>query len=256
MAFIRRFIENIAADIAAQGLLKYLTGTYVVIGVMATWEWLQGRSPLEILLLTAALVFAGFALFDFWAKRRKSAQAKKKTTSAKFSWKIVIPAVVALVLVVAVSLLPADLSSNDNSIKAGAGGEKELRYYVRAEADSLASIQDKILLVFTNHTGRPMRDVVLFVSPAVANQQKKHPQYYEVMKQAIPPQTYSQGQTGLRVSVPVGHYLANIHTEDGVFIESLRIEAFENRLVEIVTVWRDDPREIVYQNDPPTWFWR
>ncbi len=74
---IRRFFENLFADIIAQGLWVWLKGTVIVTILVAVWEWLQGRSPLEIILLAALIVFVLVGLLEIIAKRRARSAARQ-----------------------------------------------------------------------------------------------------------------------------------------------------------------------------------
>ena len=65
---IRRFFETLVADIAAQGLFTWLKGTIVVTALLAFWEWIQGRSPLEIVLLAVIVAILLVGLFEGLAK--------------------------------------------------------------------------------------------------------------------------------------------------------------------------------------------
>ncbi|MBT4710577.1 MAG: hypothetical protein HOB82_03505 [Alphaproteobacteria bacterium] len=72
---IRRFFENILAEVAAQGFFKWfatVTGLTVFAGI---WEWISGRSPLEIvglLALAAASVLFFFERLSAWKARRRT----------------------------------------------------------------------------------------------------------------------------------------------------------------------------------------
>ena len=74
-ANIRRFFENVVAEIAAEGLLGWLKGTAVMASLIAIWEWLIGRSPLEVMVLAALLAFLILSLFKLIADLRAKTSA-------------------------------------------------------------------------------------------------------------------------------------------------------------------------------------
>ena len=80
MATLRRWIEQILADIAAQGLFVWLKGSLIVTSLLALWEWFQGRSPLEIVFLAIILAILLVGLFEILAKRRERRNRKYATT--------------------------------------------------------------------------------------------------------------------------------------------------------------------------------
>ncbi|MEX2299115.1 MAG: hypothetical protein WD715_16985 [Dongiaceae bacterium] len=76
------FIEEILADIAAQGLLVWLKGWLSLTALALIYEWIKGRSPLEFLFLAAAVV----AVFMFALNQVAAARSRwRRRTSPKTS---------------------------------------------------------------------------------------------------------------------------------------------------------------------------
>lgn len=70
LSSLKRFAENILSDLFAQGFAKWLIGSAAMTVLFAVWEWLQARSPLEILALVAFVMLMVVAILELLAKRR------------------------------------------------------------------------------------------------------------------------------------------------------------------------------------------
>lgn len=65
---IKRFFENLAAEIAAEGLWGWFKGTAAMTVIVGFVEWLWGRSLLEALGLVALVMILWFGALELFAK--------------------------------------------------------------------------------------------------------------------------------------------------------------------------------------------
>lgn len=68
---IKKFFGQMAADIAAQGLFGWFKGTAVVTVLLAFWDWINGRSALEIVALSLTIMFLVLGVLELVSRKRR-----------------------------------------------------------------------------------------------------------------------------------------------------------------------------------------
>lgn len=241
---MRKFWEQVAADIVAQ-FIVVLAAT--MSGAAALWEWILGRSPLEIVvlvLLAAVAITSVIRLFPASLKWWPAAQRGIVGEDARVPWGFV---AATMVLGVAWFIWQPD-KLTEKSQEAVTEQPQQVREYAYVRADTSTAIypNGRAELYLTSTFGGVLGLVKIDVKPFASQGDRRHPEYdneNNIYREL--PNVLRGGHLLLNNTLPAGHYFVQIDTSRDHFDQSLRLEWVKDELVQTTEVVERETRDLM-----------